>query len=61
MADTTQQSDKSIGLGLLFGIVAVVGAAVMYVGAANTQTAGLGFALAVLAASLSISVIHIYG
>lgn len=49
-----------IGLGLLFGGVGVVGALAMFVGAANQQVAGWGFALAMTAAAVSVAAIHLW-
>jgi hypothetical protein len=61
MADTGLQSDKALGLGFVFGMLSVVGAAVMYIAAADQLTAGWGFALAVLAGSLAVAAIHVFG
>lgn len=62
MTETATGSDKSIGLGLLFAIVAVVGAGGMLLGAFshNQVFAGLGFGLAVLAASIAVAAIQVY-
>lgn len=60
MAETGLQSDKSLGLGLLFAMVALAGALVMYIGAADHLTAGWGFALAMIAGSVAVAVIHIF-
>lgn len=60
MAETGLQSDKALGLGFVFGILSVVGAVVMYVAAADQLTAGWGFALAMLAGSVAVAVIHIF-
>jgi uncharacterized membrane protein (DUF485 family) len=60
MTDTAVQSDKAIGFGLLFGMLSLAGALVMYVAADQQVTAGWGFALAMLAAALSITAIHVY-
>ena len=60
MTEAGLQTDKSLGLGLVFGIVAVLGALVMYIAAADQLTAGWGFALAMIAASIAVAVIHIF-
>ncbi|WP_136716056.1 DUF7525 family protein [Halorientalis salina] len=60
MAETGLQTDKSLGLGLVFGTIAVVGAVVMYVASADQLTAGWGFALAVIAGSIAIAAIHLF-
>lgn len=60
MAETAIRSDKAVGLGLVFGALAVLGAVLMYVAAARQVLAGWGFALAVLAASLAVAAIHVF-
>lgn len=60
MAETATGSDKAVGLGMLFGLLGVAGAIVMYVAAADQVTAGFGFALAMLAGSLAIAAIHLF-
>ena len=60
MAETATGSDKAVGLGMLFGLLGVAGAIVMYVAAADQVTAGFGFALAMLAGSLAIAAIHVF-
>ena len=60
MADTATWTDKSLGLGLLFGLLGVAGAVVMYVAAADQLTAGWGFALAMLFGGLSVAAIHVF-
>lgn len=60
MAETATGSDKAVGLGMLFGLLGVAGAVVMYVAAADQVTAGFGFALAMLAGSLAIAAIHVF-
>lgn len=59
MATDTVASDKGIGFAMLFSLLAVGGAAGMYVGAPD-QAAGWAFAAAVLFASLAVVYIHIY-
>lgn len=60
MAETASWSDKALGLGMLFGLLGVAGAVVMYVAAADQLTAGWGFALAMLFGGLSVAAIHIF-
>ena len=60
MAETGLRSDKSLGLGLVFGMLAAVGALVMFVESADHLLAGWGFALAMLAGSVAIAAIHIF-
>lgn len=57
MADTA--SDKGIGLGLVFGLLAVAGALVMLV-VPGGLAAAWGYAAAVVAASLLIPTVHAY-
>jgi zinc transporter ZupT len=59
MATETGRTDKGIGLGVLFSLLAGVGALGMYLGAPD-QLAAWGFALAVLAGSLAVVAIHVY-
>ena len=59
MVETTQTTDKGVGLTLLLGAVAVLGALVMLVGAPE-QIAAWGFAVAVGFASLAVVGIHLY-
>lgn len=53
------ESDKGIGFAVLLTILAVGAAAVTYV-TAGTETAGWGFAAAMVAGSLLIAGIHLY-
>lgn len=53
------QSDKGIGLAMLFSLLAIGGAAVM-LGAPGQLTKAWGFALAMLAASLAVVGTHLY-
>jgi len=59
MADETLTSDKAVGLSLVFGVVAALGAGWMFA-AGGDETAGIGFALAMIAASLSVVAVHLY-
>jgi len=74
MARTETQTDMGLGLGLLFGLVALGAAALMAINAYDyavkhaqgLDTAGLlvssgwGFGVAMLAAGLAILAIHVY-
>jgi hypothetical protein len=70
MANTTQTSDRSLGLSLTFGIVTVVAtilmAATSYLYALNGDAgmrtlSGLAFAAAMLAAGLAVAAFHLFG
>jgi len=52
-------SDKAIGVSMAFGMLAVLGALVMLGGPTQSMKAW-GFAAAMLAAALSVVVIHLY-
>jgi len=60
--ETTQGSDRRMGFSMLFGLVGLLGAAVMLVAAVGGQQAlsGWGFAAAMLGASLLIAALHLY-
>lgn len=57
---TSQATDMGVGLALLFGILAVGGAGVSFVGH-GTELAGWGFAGAMTFAALAIAALHRYG
>lgn len=59
MTDQTVTSDASVGTGLLFGLLGLGGAAVMYLGAGSVA-AGYGFGAAILAGVVAILGIHAY-
>ncbi|MEF8830650.1 MAG: hypothetical protein V5A23_03840 [Halobacteriales archaeon] len=59
MATQTKTSDKGLGLTVLFGALALGGAAVQYAGH-GTELAGYGFALAMLFAALLVAAIQVY-
>ncbi|WP_459194000.1 DUF7525 family protein [Halosimplex sp. J119] len=61
MAEAATGSDMSIGLGLAFAVLAVIGALGMLVGYHDHLVAGGSFALAMIAGVLSIAGIHLYG
>jgi len=59
MAHDAVETDKGVGFGVLFGILAVLGAAVMLAGPGQLTKAG-GFALAMAAALLSVVAVQAY-
>ncbi|WP_415381828.1 hypothetical protein [Halosimplex sp. TS25] len=61
MTEAAAGSDMSIGLGLAFAVLAVVGAAGMLVAYHDQVVAGWSFALAIAGGVLSIAAIHLYG
>jgi hypothetical protein len=61
MSDTVGGSDMSVGLGLVFGVLAVVGAVGMLVAYENQVVAGWSFALAMVAGVLSVAGVHLFG
>lgn len=56
---TETATDKSVGLGLVFGVLAALGAGAMLV-LAPSPVAGLGFAAAMTFATLAVVGIHLY-
>lgn len=60
MSQSATASDKAVGLGLLFGLLAVGGAMVMFVLSTEQVLAGWGFALAIVAGALAIGAIHVF-
>lgn len=64
MAETTTiDTDRQVGLAMLFGAIGLIAALVMLsTGLTGQQVlAGWGFAGAVIAGSLLVAVIHFYG
>ena len=61
MTETATGSDMDIGLGLAFAVVAVVGAIGMLVAYNDQVVAAWSFALAMVAGTLSVAAIHLYG
>ena len=59
MTEGTMTSDMGVGLSMAFGVVAALGAAWMFV-AGGDETAGIGFALAMIAGALSVVAVHLY-
>jgi hypothetical protein len=60
MAQATAQTDKGIGLAVAFSVIAVVGALLMFLGAADQLLAATGFGVAVLAGSLAVAALHAF-
>jgi hypothetical protein len=62
MANTSTGSDMGIGFAVAFGVLGLVGALAMYLGAisSNQLTAAWGFAGAMLAGAILIVSIHVY-
>lgn len=58
----TSESDRDVGLGVLFGFLGILGALGMYVGAVvhNQLVAAWGFAFAMTAGALVVTVLHVY-
>jgi len=63
METASAASDKGIGLTVLFAIVALVGVAGLFAGglAGEQLLAAVGFAVAIVAASLAVSATHLFG
>ncbi|PSP52310.1 hypothetical protein BRC67_05155 [Halobacteriales archaeon QH_3_68_24] len=61
MSETAGRSDMGIGLALLFGALAVVAAGGMAVTVETQVVAAWSFAGAVVAGTLSVAVLHLYG
>ena len=59
MTEETMTSDTAVGLSLVFGVVAVVGAGWMFAEGGD-EMAGVGFALAMVAATMSVVAVHLY-
>lgn len=59
MATESVETDKGIGLTVIFAILAFVGAATMLAGPEQFEKA-LGFALAMVAALLAVTATHAY-
>ena len=57
---TARTTEKGFGLSILFVIVALAGALVMFLWADQQLIAAGGFAVAVIAGSLSIAVRHVF-
>jgi len=59
---TESPGDMSLGLSLLFGTLGVVGALGMYVFAVGGDqvSSGWAFALAMIAAAVLVTVVHVY-
>jgi tryptophan-rich sensory protein len=59
MTAEAMESDKAVGTSMLFGVVAALGAAWMFLEGGD-EMAGAGFALAMIAAGLSVVAVHLY-
>jgi hypothetical protein len=59
MATEATQSDVSIGLALVFSVIALAGAGVMFAGPGQ-QVKAWGFAGAMVAASLAVVFVHLF-
>jgi len=59
MADRSRSTDKGLGLALAFGVLAVLGAVVMYAAPSQFDRA-LGFLLAIVAGALTVSAVGIF-
>lgn len=60
MGEHSTASDMGLGLLLAFSALALIGAGILF--GAPTQLGGAwGFLIAIVAASLAVSVIHIFG
>ncbi|WP_277555385.1 DUF7525 family protein [Halobaculum limi] len=59
MATETLESDMAVGVALIFGALAVVGAGFMFAGASQIVMAW-GFALAMVAAMLAVVAVQVF-
>ncbi|WP_336361251.1 DUF7525 family protein [Haladaptatus sp. ZSTT2] len=59
-AESAAATDKGIGMAMLFGALALVGALVMYV-FPETLNAAYGFAAAIVFGCILITTLHVYG
>ncbi|WP_244605321.1 DUF7525 family protein [Halorhabdus rudnickae] len=57
---TASTAEKGFGLSILFVVVALLGALGMLLGAEDQLIAATGFAVAIVAGSLSIAVRHVF-
>jgi hypothetical protein len=60
MSETATSTDLGFGLGLIFGAMAILGAALMFLTASDHLLAGWSFGLAMLAAALSVAALHLF-
>lgn len=61
MSETVGHSDVGIGLALAFGLVAVLAAVAMAVTVHDQVVAGWSFAVAMVAGSLAVAALHVFG
>lgn len=59
MTEVAVGSDKALGVGLALAVITLLGAVVMY-GAPAQMDRAWGFALAVIAALVSVSAFHVF-
>ncbi|MFC6732173.1 hypothetical protein [Haladaptatus sp. DYSN1] len=59
-ADSAAATDKGVGMAMLFGALALLGALAMYV-FPETLNAAYGFAAAMVFGSILIGLLHFYG
>jgi len=57
----TATTDRGLGLGILFVVLALAGAGAMFGAEVSTTISAAGFALAVGAGTLAIVAMHAYG
>lgn len=60
MAESSPSTDKGVGLALLCGALATLGAGLMLVGPGDGRLAGTGFAVAVTFATIAVVAVHLY-
>ncbi|MFC7155320.1 hypothetical protein ACFQPA_07610 [Halomarina halobia] len=62
MTETASATDMELGLALVFGLIGLGGAVVMYAAAVgeNQVLSAWGFAAAMLAGALAIAALHVY-
>ena len=56
----TTRTDKSIGVGILFVLIALAGAGAMFGAEVSTTISAAGFAIAMIAGCLAIVGLHAY-
>ena len=56
---TARTTDRGIGIALILGVLAIIGAGIMFAATPEVE-AGYGFGLAMVFASLAVVAIHYY-